>query len=249
MASKHTPLAEQQVFDFPPSPEYSFSNFIQYEESNFAFQSAKDLCKPDSISNTLFISGEQGLGKTHLLRAIGNQIQQDDASQKVIYSKCGDLINKLETNKKSSDNIIDQILATDIFLLDDLDDLKNNVSFQKTLYHIFNTLKEKGKKISFAGNTPPSQLKATADYLVSRFSWGIMAPIGQMNDEAARKLIQKMASDFGLEISDAVAKFIIVRMPRDFISLKKAVASINNESYVQKRKVTIPLTKIALKID
>ncbi len=249
MASEHTSLAEQQVFSFPPSPEYSFSNFIQYEESDFAFQSAKDLCKPDSISATLFISGDQGLGKTHLLRAIGNQIQQNDPSKKVIYSKCGELINKLETNKKNSDNIINQILTTDIFLLDDLDDLKNNISFQKTLYHIFNTLKEKGKKISFAGKSSPSQLKETADYLVSRFSWGIMAPIGSMNDQAACKLIQKMALDFGLEISDAVAKFIMVRIPRDFISLKEAVTAINNESYVQKKKVTIPLTKTALKID
>jgi DnaA-homolog protein len=126
--------------------------------------------------------------------------------------------------------------------------LRKNIDFQKMLYHIFNTLNEKGKKIAFAGKTSPSQLKDTADYLVSRFSWGIIAPIGPMNDQAGCKLIQKMALDFGLEISDAVAEFIIVRIPRDFISLKKAVASINQESYVQKHKVTIPLTKTALKL-
>jgi chromosomal replication initiator protein len=249
MASEDTSLAEQQVFSFPPSPEYFFSNFIQYEESEFAYQSAENLCKLNSICNTLFISGDQGLGKTHLLKAIGNQIQQSNSSKKVIYSKCGDLITKLNTKKNNSENIVNQILNADIFLLDDLDDLKNNLNFQKTLYHIFNTLKEKEKKIAFAGKTSPSQLKGTADYLVSRFSWGIIAPIGPMNDQAGCKLIQKMALDFGLEISDVVAKFIIVRIPRDFTSLKNAVALINNESYVQKRKVTIPLTKTALKID
>lgn len=249
MASEDTSLAEQQVFSFPPSPEYFFSNFIQYEESEFAFKSAEDLCKADSICNTLFISGDQGLGKTHLLKAIGNQIKRENPFKKVIYSKCGDLINKLETKKNNSDKIINQILDADIFLLDDLDDLKNNLNFQKTLYHIFNTLKEKEKRIAFAGKTSPSQLKDTADYLVSRFSWGIMAPIGSMNDQAGFKLIQKMALDFGLEISDAVAKFIIVRISRDFTSLKNAVVLINNESYVQKRKVTIPLAKTALKIN
>ena len=147
MASEDNSLAGQQVFSFPPSPEYFFSNFIQYEESDFAYKSSEDLCQSNSICNTLFICGDHGLGKTHLLKAIGNQIQKSDSSKKVIYSKCGDLINKLEAEKNNSDNIINQILNADIFLLDDLDDLKNNLNFQKTLYHIFNTLKEKEKKM------------------------------------------------------------------------------------------------------
>ena len=248
MASENIFLAEQQVFNFPPSTEYFFSNFINYEESDFAYQSARNICGTDSISNTLYIHGNKGLGKTHLLKAIENQLKQDNPTKKVIYSKCSQLIAIVEAEKKKSDNIIDHILNTDILLLDDLEDLKNNLNFQKTLYHIFNTLKEKGKKLTFSGKTHPSQLQETSDYLVSRFSCGIIAPIGPMKDETACKLIKKMASEFGLEISDAIAKFIILRIPRDFVSLKKAVISINNESYIQKRKVTIPLTKIALRI-
>jgi chromosomal replication initiator protein len=249
MTSRYTSFSGQLFFNFPPSPEYLFSNFIVFEESEFAYQSAKNVCDANSISDSLFIYGGHGLGKTHLLRAIGNQTQKHDPSAKIIYSQCRNLIKELEAKKTSSDNIIDQILKADLLLLDDLDNLKNNLLFQKMLYYIFNTLKEKGKKIVFAGRTSPSKLTETADYLISRFNWGIISPIGPMNDDAGCKLIQKMALDFGLEIPAPVAKFIIVRIPRDYISLKNAVNQINYESYTQKRKVTIPLTKIALKIN
>ncbi|MCH8157878.1 MAG: hypothetical protein IID18_09065, partial [Nitrospinae bacterium] len=133
-----------------------------------------------------------------------------------------------------------------LFLLDAVYHICGQRSSQEKLYLIYNTLIENGKKIAFAGNLNPDKLKATESYLTSRFQWGMTAELRPIDDDTTAKIILKLAKDIELNIPDNIVDYLLTRIPRDFLSIKHAVTKINHESYVQKKKVSVPLVKATL---
>ncbi len=167
--------------------------------------------------------------------------------KKALYVHGADFIQKTDENANGSSGEFVSILSNvDLFLLDAVDHLAGQLSSQEKLYLIFNTLAEKGKKIAFAGNLNPANLKGTESYLTSRFQWGMSAELKPIDDNTTAKIISKLAKDVELVIPDKIVDFLLTRIPRDFMSIKHTIAKLNQESYIQKKKVTVPMVKATL---
>lgn len=239
---------QQLVLSFPAHPEYSFANFIVSPGSQFAFNCATAICSEKSLPyNTLYISGGKGLGKTHLLIAIGNHAAEHD--QHALYVHCGDFVRRVREHDASTvADMTKKMAAVDCFLMDDVDAIVALPEAQEKLYFIYNTLMESKGRIIFSGTLNPNQLSATESFLTSRFQWGMTAELKPLDDASMILMLKQIASHIGLEIPDKIAAYLLNRITRDFQTIKKTVELINRESYVQKKKVSIPLIKTILNL-
>lgn len=242
------PDHSQLLLNFPTRPEFDFSNFVISDGSSFAFEAAKNFCsQSEAPYQSLFIFGEKNLGKTHLLLSIGNLAAEKGT--RALYIKGTDFCEKIGDGESlQSQQILKKLMDVDYFLLDDVEALTSSVPAQEKLYHIYNTVIEKGGKVAFASNFSPDKIKDAENYLTSRFQWGMLAEIKPIDDTTTAKIIHKLAKDVDLNLPENIINFLLSRIPRDFISIQNAVSVLNRESYVQKKKVTLPLVKKALKI-
>ena len=177
--------------------------------------------------------------KAHFLSDLltkGDQSNSNDSGQLINLLS---LVLVLGTNVK-------QLLNVDFFLMDNVESLTNSPTAQEKLYHIYNQMMEKGGKLAFTAGLPPDRNSAMESYLTSRFQWGMVAEIKPIDDSTTAKIILKLAKDINLTIPESIIHFLLSRIARDFISIQNAVSSINQESYIQKKKVTLPLVKAAL---
>lgn len=240
--------SRQYIIQFPASPEYRFSNFIVSKGSRFAWSCARDISSGDPVDyQSLYLSGASGLGKTHLLIAIGNHIVETGSQEKILYVHCRDLVESLSQGESGlPGNLGTPSSEINFLLLDDIDHIAGQPAAQEALYRIYNQTLEQGGKMVFAGRTPADKLEKTESFLTSRFKWGMTAELLPMDDEATTQLICKLAEDLGLDIPDKIITWLLNRIPRDFQSVKNAVTRTNEESLRQKHKVTLPLVKTAL---
>jgi chromosomal replication initiator protein len=244
------PRSRQLVLDFPASPDFNFSNFVRSEGSEFAWQAARQVSSSiDLPYHSLYFYGDRNLGKTHLLMAIGNAITENFPDKKIIFINGREFVQKFsEDNADEITKVINPLLSTDYFLMDDVDLISGKPSVQEKLYHVYNTLLANNKTSVFTGRDRPEKLVAMESYLKSRFQWGMTAEIKPIDDGTTAKIIAKLAKDVGLSIPQKIIDFLLTHIPRDFISIKIAVEKINKESFARKRKVTLPLAKAALNL-
>jgi chromosomal replication initiator protein len=237
---------QQLVLNFPARPEYTFANFVVSKDSQFAYNMAKTICSGDAY-NTLYISGGKGLGKTHLLIAIGNQVAEQ--GQQALYVHCRDFVLKIQENDDAAVNdMVKKLAAVDCFLMDDVDGIAASPAAQEKLYFIYNALLERKNKIVFTGTLNPNQLTSAESFLTSRFQWGMTAELNPLDEASRTEVIRKLSRDIGLVIPDKITDYLLNRIPRDFQSLKNAVTLINRESYKRQKKVSIALVKSALNL-
>ncbi len=235
---------KQLLLNFPARPEFNFSNFVISQGSRFAFDTARNFCNPsETLYHSLFLFGQENLGKTHLLLSIGNLVAERGA--RAIYIKGADFSEKIGGVKSEQQTPLTDV---DYFLLDDVEEMASSNAAQEKLYHIYNTVIERGGKVAFTSGFPPEKIENAESYLTSRFQWGMLAEIKPIDDGTTSRIIQKLAKDISLTLPENIINYLLLRIPRDFISLKDAVSTINQESYIQKKKVTLPLVKAALKI-
>lgn len=246
--SETSPFSRQLILDFPSRPEFKFSNFVISEGSRFAYEVARQITSDAPLSySTLYLYGDRNLGKTHLLMAIGNHISETQPDKKVIFLNGQEFVRKIgEKNSEEVTQTLRLLLEADYFLLDDADLLAKQPIAQEKLYHIYNTLQENNKKAVFAGLHSPEKLAATEPYLKSRFLWGMTAEIKPIDDTTTAKILTKLGNDIGLNIPEKTINYLLTHIPRDFLSIKNSVEKINQESFLRKRKVSIPLAKEAL---
>ncbi|NIQ03501.1 MAG: ATP-binding protein [Nitrospinaceae bacterium] len=236
------------ILDFPSYPEFSFSNFVVSQGSLFAFDTVREFCSGAPLPyQSLFLYGPANLGKTHLLIALGNHIARHPDNVRALYIHGSDFVRKMNSPGRSEGNkTLTQFLDVDYFLLDDVEALADRLAAQERLYAIYNELTAKGKKLAFTGHGPPNRLKGLEPYLKSRLQWGMTAEIRPIDDATTKKIIAKLAQDVGLWIPDKIIDYLLTRIPRDFLSIKNTVTKLNHESYIQKKKVSLPLAKAAL---
>jgi chromosomal replication initiator protein len=236
----------QLLLNFPSHPEYSFLNFVVSDGSRIAFETAKEFCSGKKISfQALYIFGKKNLGKTHLLLSIGNY-----TAEKGLRAVCiqgNDFANKME-NVSSAQQTLEQLLDVDFFLMDNVEGIAPSPKAKERLYHIYNQIMGKGGKIAFTASLPPDKNSTMESYLTSRFQWGMVTEIKDIDDITTAKIIIKLAKDINLTLPEPIIHFLLSRISRDFISIQNAVKSINQESYINKKKVTLNLVKAALNL-
>ncbi len=241
-------MTEQLILESPACPEHTFASYVVSEGSQFAFESAKNIASatPDLPYSSLFICGAKNLGKSHLLLSIGNQSAQLTPKKKALYTHSTDFIRMVDSGKANES--VKKMEEVDVLLVDDVQHLDSQLAAQEKLYSIYNDFRDKKKTLVLTSEQPPDQLTGIEDYLSSRFQWGMVAEIKAMDSASTAKLFVKLAQDLELSIPDNVVDFLLLRIPRDFISVKDSVKILNRASFQQKRKVSIPLAKSALNL-
>ncbi len=242
--------SRQSILNFPARPEYDFSNFVVSSGSQFAVSLAREICSGTELTyQTLFLTGGQGMGKTHLLMAIGNHTAQSLPGKNVLYVHCPDFIRLSQSDSaETAPHSLAPFENLDFFLMDDVDKIAGHPASQEKLYLIYNSIMARGGKIIFTGRTSLNDLPDTEDYLKSRFRWGMTAEIQAMDDPTSARLFEKLGRDVGVAVPQKTIAYLLKRIPRDFPSIKDAVTRINEESLKQKKKVSLPLVKTALSI-
>ena len=174
------------------NPSYTFDSFVVGSSNQYAYTAAKSIAeKPGIMYNPVFIYGPTGLGKTHLIHAIGNFCQNKGKS--VIYATIEQFMNDFTYNlrNQSMDRFREKYRNCDVLLIDDAQFLSNKIQTQEEFFHTFNELHSSGKQIVLTSDKPPKMINGLEDRLKSRFEWGLIADIGLPELETKIAIIKK----------------------------------------------------------
>ncbi len=214
--------------------EYTFSTFIVGSSNKFAHAASLAVAtNPAEAYNPLFIYGGSGLGKTHLLYAICNEIKQNRPGTKIIYVKGEEFTNELieaiavARNNELAKNFHDKYRNADVLLVDDIQFIAGKEQTQEEFFHTFNTLYQAGKQIVLTSDRPPKEIKTLEDRLRTRFEWGLLADIQPPDFETRVAIIRRKAELLNIQIPDEVAEYIANRLKNNIRQLEGAVKKIN----------------------
>ena len=195
----------------PGTENYTFDRFIVGSSNEFAHAAALSVAtNPGRSYNPLFIHGESGLGKTHLLYAIAHTIHRDHPDYRIVYIRGDAFTNELIKAIREGKNqeFREKYRSTDVFLMDDVQFIAGRDSTQEEMFHTFNTLYEEKKQIVFTADRPPKEMARLEDRLKTRFEWGLLADIQSPDYETRMAIIKNKAIRLGIELPEEALKYI-----------------------------------------
>lgn len=239
----------------PPHPiinpslnkRYTFDNYIKGESNQFARAAALAVANnPGGTSfNPLLIYGGVGLGKTHLVHAIGNHVIHSGKSQRVLYVSSEkftvdfvDAIQKDRVNEFSA-----YYRSADVLIVDDVQFLGGKEKTQDVFFHTFNELYQGGKQIILSSDRPPKELRGLNERLVSRFQWGLVAEIQIPDLETRIAILRKKSSDDGCDLSHEVLEFIATNVTSNIRELEGCLISLLARASLENREIDIELAR------
>lgn len=193
------------------NPKYTFETFVIGKHNELAHAASLAVSKsPGSQYNPLFIYGGVGLGKTHLMHAVGCKLLHDNPSAKVLYVTSEKFTNGYISaiQNKRMDSFKHQYRNVDMLLVDDVQFLSNKEGTQEEFFHTFNELRDKGKQIILTSDRLPKEIPAIEQRLVSRFEWGMVADIQAPDLETRLAILRKKMGKHGFDLSEEVLYFI-----------------------------------------
>ena len=218
-------------------PKFSLDNFISGEENQFVLAAcqavANSVCKPKEkpLYNPLFIFGGVGLGKTHLLQGIANDVRRVKPETVVLYVTAerfiNEIVNAIKTRK--TDEFRKKYRRVDLFLLDDVQFFEGKDRTQEELFNTFNDLFEFGKQIVFAADRPPSELLGISDRLRSRMGWGLLADVQMPSFETRLAIIQEKMKEKQLLLPPDVQEFVATNVRHNLRELENILNQIAAE--------------------
>lgn len=224
------PQKPAQRFDPDGRYDFTFENFIKGTSNQFAYAAAQAVASnPSGAYNPLFIYGQSGLGKTHLLTAIQIEIKKNHPDFSIVYVDCEKFTNEIISaiREGSTEQFRMKYRAADVLLVDDIQFIAGKESTQEEFFHTFNTLHNAGKQIVLASDRPAKEIKSLEERLRTRFEWGLTADIQPPDFETRVAIIRRKAELFHLEIPDDVAEFIANHLKNNIRQLEGAVKKLN----------------------
>jgi chromosomal replication initiator protein len=239
--------------DLPSSifnPRYRFTTFVVGNSNQLAYAASMSIAEnPSGSFNPLFIYGGAGLGKTHLIQAIGQHLRQANPGMKVVYMSADsfvtELISSIRYDKMSS--FRERYRSVDALLLDDIQFLAGKERTQEEFFHTFNALYEAQKQIVFTSDAPPKEIPTLEERLRSRFEWGLIADIQPPDLETKVAIIRKKAEDRKLPLPDDVALFIAERVRSNVRELEGHLNRVAAFASLTGHKIDIDVAKEALR--
>lgn len=232
------------------SSRYTFENFVIGKGNELAFASAKAVAEnPSYVYNPLFIYGGVGLGKTHLLHAIGNYILEKKPELNVIYTSTENIMNEmveaLQTHKMSF--FRNKYRKVDVLLIDDVHFLQDKLALQEELFHTFNSLYDSKKQIVLTSDRPPWEIRNVEERLVSRFQWGLVVDIKPPDFETRVAILKLKAEEEGINLQEEVIHFIASKIKKNIRQLESCLTRIAIFSSFYKQRIDISTIKEILK--
>ena len=233
------------------NPRYRFDTFVVGSCNQFAQAASLAVSEAPGQTkfNPLVVYGGVGLGKTHLIQAIGNFILLESPSTHVIYVSSErftiEFINSIQNNKTSE--FSQYYRNVDVLLVDDIHFFINKERTQEEFFHTFNTLHQEGKQIVLTSDRPPRELKGLEERLISRVQWGLVTDIQQPELETRIAILQKKADDEGLTIPNDVISFIASNIVTNIRELEGSLIRLLAYSSITGSEITIDLAKEVLK--
>ena len=199
------------VSSVPGTDDYTFDKFVVGSSNKFAHAAAQAVAdNPAESYNPLFIYGESGLGKTHLLYSIAHTIQQNHPDYRIVYIKGDDFTNELIRAVREGRNqeFRNKYRAADVFLMDDVQFIAGREATQEEYFHTFNTLYESKRQIVLTSDRPPKEMLRLEDRLKTRFEWGLLADIQPPDYETRMAIIKNKCIRRGIDLPDFLLQLI-----------------------------------------
>ncbi len=213
--------------------EYTFETFIVGNSNSFTYAACKAvteklLGKQINSYNPLFIYGPSGLGKTHLITAIMNEVKKSDPSKNCIYVRgetfTNEIINAIQAG--TTEQFRSKYRSADLLLVDDIQFISGKTSTQEEFFHTFNELHEVGKQIVLTSDRPPKDIKTLEERLRTRFEWGLLTDIQPPDFETRIAIIRRKAELLHIEIPNDVTEFIATKLKTNIRQLEGAVKKL-----------------------
>jgi chromosomal replication initiator protein len=244
------------VSDEPPiapshfNPKYLFAYFVEGRSNEFALAAARRVAENPSLSyNPLFVYGGVGLGKTHLLHAIGHEIQRSRPQLRVLYLAAeqftNELINSIRFDRMPA--FRERYRTIDVLMIDDVQFIASKERTQEEFFHTFNTLYTSQKQIILSSDAPPRSIPTLEERLRSRFEWGLIADIQPPDLETKIAILQRKAALEGPQLPDEVAEFIAQQVKSNIRELEGHLNRVLAYSSLTGKPLSLPLARETLK--
>ena len=230
--------------------KYSFDNFVIGSSNRFSHAAAVAVAEaPAKAYNPLFVYGGSGLGKTHLLHAIGHYAQSLYKGTRVRYVSSeeftNDFINAIANNRAPEFQA--RYREIDILLIDDIQFLQGKDSTQEAFFHTFNTLHDHNKQVVVTSDLPPKQLTGFEDRMRSRFEWGLITDVQAPDLETRIAILRKKAASERIDITDDVVEYMASKVSSNIRELEGALIRVTAFANLNKATVDMPLVQTVLK--
>lgn len=239
----------QQPINSKLDDRYTFKNFIVGNNNSFAYAACKAVAQnpnPSEVYNPLFIYGPSGLGKTHLLRAIENEVKINKPKLNVMYIYCEAFTNEFITAlaNKTTRNFHDKYRNNvDYLLIDDIQFLAGKIQTQEEFFHTFNELHKNGKQIVLTSDRPPKEIKTLEERLRTRFDWGLLADISPSEFETRVAIIERKSEILGISIPVEIVNYVAENLKNNVRQLEGAVKKFKAYKLLENSSPTISMAK------
>lgn len=228
----------------------NFDNFVVGKSNNYAYAAAKKVAEdPGKSYNPLYIYGKSGLGKTHLLKAIENEMKSRNPEAKIIYITSENFTNDLvyHLRNKTMYEFREKYRNCDALLMDDIQFIAQKEQTEEEFFHTFNELTEYGKQIVMTSDRSPNEIQILQERLKTRFEWGLMVDIQPPDFETRMAIIKNKAEQYDFSIPDEIVEFFAQEVKNNVRQLESAVKKIKSLCLLSNAKPTLDIAKEAIK--
>ena len=241
---------EPEPEPYPNTYEYTFDTFVVGSSNKFAHAAAGAVAaNPGKAYNPLFIHGNSGLGKTHLLNAICYEIGRNHPSSNIIYTQGENFTNELVAclRENKMNEFHDKYRNADVLLMDDIQFIAGKTSTQEEFFHTFNTLTQAGKQIVLTSDRPPKEIQTLEERLLTRFEWGLIADIQPPDFETRMAIVKRKAKLLDFNIPDDVVQYIAEKIKNNIRQLEGTVRKLKAYYSIEGHEPSIIAAQIAIK--
>lgn len=233
------------------NPNHTFENFVEGDCNRLARSAGVAVAQRPGVTsfNPLMLYGGVGLGKTHLVQAIGNEIKKNLADKFVLYVSSEKFTNQFFEAIKANNiqEFSNFYLQVDVLIIDDVQFFENKEKTQEIFFHVFNHLHQSGKQIIMTSDRPPRDLSGLMERLVSRFKWGLTADLQQPDYETRFAIIQRKMQSDGIIIPDNVVEYLAYSIDTNVRDLEGVLISLIANASLIKKEIDLELARETLK--
>lgn len=233
---------KQLTIPLPVQPRFTFENYIEHPGNALAFRAAQAICEsPGTLYNPLYMYGESGVGKTHLLLAMRTRVEERGGTACLLSGRMSQEVSAFLAALQES-----LPPAKALILIDDLPQLLGDIEGRRSFFELVNQGIHRQMQLVCAGGEAVQAMPDLDDHLTSRLSWGLAVHISLPDDPSREQILKKLARDWQVDLSPQVASFLVERLPRDIASLSSGLAAVNAHALSRGIRISIPVAREAL---